>query len=52
MSNPLFTKLIKAWHPDLTTNARRKIVCEEMTKHILTAHETGDDEALVVLIYS
>ena len=46
MNNPLFTKLIKAWHPDLTTSARRKIVCEEMTRHILCANEADDEDTL------
>ena len=46
MNKPLFTKLIKAWHPDLTTNLRQKIVCEEMTKYILCANEAGDDVTL------
>jgi len=46
MNKPLFTKLIKTWHPDLTTSARRKIVCEEMTKHILRANETDDEDTL------
>jgi len=46
MNKPLFTKLIKTWHPDLTTSARRKIVCEEMSRHILSANEIGDEESL------
>jgi hypothetical protein len=46
MNKPLFTKLIKAWHPDLTTNLRQKIVCEEMTKYILCANETDDEDTL------
>ena len=46
MNKPLFIRLIKVWHPDLTTSARRKIVCEEMTKHILCANETDDEDTL------
>jgi hypothetical protein len=46
MNKQLFTKLIKAWHPDLTTSARRKIVCEEMTRHILCANEADDEDTL------
>ena len=46
MNKPLFTKLIKTWHPDLTTSARRKIVCEQMTRHILCANEADDEETL------
>ena len=46
MNNPLFTKLIKTWHPDLTTSVRRKIVYEQMTRHILCANEADDQETL------
>ena len=46
MKTPLFCKLIKTWHPDLCTTARRKIICEEMTRHIIFANEAGNEATL------
>jgi len=46
MNKQLFTKLIKAWHPDMTTSNQRKIVCEQITREILCAHEADDEDTL------
>lgn len=46
MNNPKFIRLIKLWHPDTTTNTRKKAICEEMTKCILRANDECDDTAL------
>ena len=43
---PLFTRLVKIYHPDLARSVRRRSLCEEMTRHILSANEAGDDETL------
>ena len=43
---PLFTRLVKIYHPDLARSVRRRSVCDEMTRHILSANEAGDDETL------
>ena len=46
MNNPHFLRLIKAWHPDTTTDIRKKAICEEMTRLILRAKDEGDGAVL------
>ena len=46
MNTPLFKKLVKAWHPDMTTSNQRKIVCEQITREILCANEADDEDTL------
>ncbi len=46
MNRALFLKLIKKWHPDTTRNPKMKVLCGEVSRHILRANEEGDFEAL------
>jgi len=49
MEKALYRKLIKKFHPDVTTCPRKKRIFEELSKRINHAYEAGDYDQLLAI---